>query len=137
MTDVERARRAFQGTVYATELTGCVIDEVGDGWAVCLLELQDKHMNSLGIPMGGAVFTLADYAFGVASNFDRDVFVSTSADVHFLTPAKGRILRAEAREVRSGRRTCLFSVTVTDEKGTNVAYLTVAGMWVAARNRNK
>ena len=137
MTDVERARRVFQSTVYATELTGCVIEEVGNGRAVCTLRLEDKHLNSLGVPMGGAVFTLADFAFGVASNFDRDVFVSTAADVHFLSPAKGSALRAEAKEVRSGRRTCLFSVEVTDELGTNVAYLTVTGMWVAARNRNK
>ena len=134
MTDLERARKVFMTTTYATKQTGCVIDAVGPGYARCSLTLGAEHMNSLGVPMGGAVFTLADFAFGVASNFDRDVFVSRSAQIHFLAPAAGRVLYAEAREIRSGRRTCLFSVTVTDDVGTNVAYVTVSGSKVKERS---
>ncbi len=133
MTDLERARRVFETTTFATGQAGCVIDAVGAGYALCSMALTPQHMNSLGVPMGGAVFTLADFAFGVASNFDRDVFVSSSAEIHFLAPAKGAVLRAEAREIRSGRRTCLFAVTVTDELGTQVAYVTVSGMRTAER----
>ena len=87
--------------------------------------------------MGGAIFTLADFSFAVASNFDRDVYVATSADVHFLSSAKGTILRAEAREIRCGRRTCLFGVTITDELETQVAYVTVSGMLVQTRRRKE
>lgn len=83
--------------------------------------------------MGGAIFTLADFAFGVASNFDRDVFVSTAADVHFIAEARGDILTAEAKELRAGRRTCLFSVEVSDERGARVAYMTISGMLVRER----
>lgn len=133
--DTERARQVFQKTTFATEVTGCVIDEAAPGYALCSLALEPRHMNALGNPMGGVVFTLADFAFGVASNFDRDVFVSTTADVHFLAAARGKILRAEAREIRCGRRTCLFSVTVTDDLGTDVAYLTMAGIWAAGRKK--
>ena len=42
-------------------------------------------------------------------------------------------LLAEAEEIRCGRRTCLYGVTVTDELGTQVAYLTIAGMLVQKR----
>ena len=134
MTDLERARKVFMTTTYATDLTGCVIDAVANGYARCSLTLGQEHMNSLGVPMGGAVFTLADFAFGVASNFDRDVFVSRSAQIHFLAPARGKTLYAEASEIRSGRRTCLFSVAVTDDEGTDVAYVTVSGSPVKERS---
>lgn len=134
MTDLERARKVFMTTTFATERTGCVIDDVSDGYARCSLTLGPEHMNSLGVPMGGAVFTLADFAFGVASNFDRDVFVSRSADIHFLAPARGATLYAEAREIRSGRRTCLFSVTVSDDLGATVAHVTISGSKVKDRS---
>ena len=133
MTDLERARAVFMKTPFAAGLTGCEIEDAGQGRAVCSLALGPQHMNALGQPMGGAIFTLADFAFGVASNFDRDVYVSTSADVHFLAAAKGTTLLAEAEEIRCGRRTCLYGVTVTDELGTQVAYITIAGMLVQKR----
>ena len=135
MTDLDRARRVFSRTVFATETTGCVIDAVGPGYARCSLRVGPGHLNALGHPMGGAVFTLADFAFGVASNFDRDVFVTTSAEVHFLTAARGEVLTAEAREIRSGRRTCLFEIRVRDELGTEAAYLTMSGLKTAERKR--
>lgn len=135
MTDLERARSVFMKTPFAAQVVGCTIEEAGEGRARCALRLGPEHNNALGQPMGGAIFTLADFAFGVASNFDRDVFVSTSADVHFLAAAKGSVLTAEAREIRSGRRTCLFSVEVTDDRGVRVAYMTISGRLLRARKQ--
>ena len=134
MTDTERARKVFGKTPFAAE-TGCRIEEAKEGYALCSLEVQARHHNALGLPMGGAVFTLADYAFGIASNFDRDVFLSTGADVHFLRAAKGSVLYAEAKEVRSGRRTCLYTVEVRDELGTDVAYMTFSGCLYRTRKQ--
>lgn len=136
MTDLERARAVFGRDNFAAE-TGCVIEVAEAGYSRCSLALETRHRNALGAPMGGAIFTLADFAYAVASNFDRDVYVSTSADVHFLSSARGSVLRAEAREIRCGRRTCLFGITVTDELGTQVAYMTIAGMLVQMRRRKE
>lgn len=136
MTDLERARELFKTTVYATEVTGCVIEEIRPDYARCTVELQPKHMNTLGIPMGGAVFTLADFTFGICANFDKDVFVTASADSHFMAPCRGKTMIAEAREIRSGRRTCLYSVTVTDELGTDIAYFTFSGVRAKSRKLN-
>ena len=135
MTDVERATEIFKTTVYATELTGVVIDEIRPDYFRCHFDIDARHMNTLVIAMGGAVFPLPDFAFGICANFDKDVFVTASADSHFLAPAKGKRLIAEAREIRSGRRTCLFSVTVTDELGTDVAYFTFSGIHAGERKK--
>lgn len=135
MTDLERAREIFDRTAFATERAGCVIDAVEPGWARCSMALTPEHMNPLGVPMGGAIFTLADFAFGVASNFGRDVFVSSSAEIHFLASSRGSVLYAEAKEIRSGRKTCLFSVDVTDDLGVRVACVTVSGIKIRERGK--
>ena len=135
MTDLERARAIFDKTTFATQQAGCVLEAVSPGYAKCSMAIGPEHMNPLGVPMGGAVFTLADFAFGVASNFDRDVFVSSSAEIHFLASARGSSLYAEAKEIRSGRRTCLFAITVTDDMGTNVAYVTISGIKIKERKK--
>jgi hypothetical protein len=77
--------------------------------------------------MGGAIFTLADFAFAVASNFQRSVTVAQAAQITYLAAAKGTVLFAEAREVRSGHSTCFFQADITDEFGTKVAFFTGNG----------
>lgn len=133
MTDLERARRVFGTVGYATELTGCVIEAVGDGCARCSLKIEDKHRNGLGLAMGGAIYTLADMAYAVAANFDRDTFVTTSSSIYFLKSAAGGTLTATAREIRSGRRSCLFEVQVCDDAGELVARATIGGTKIRTR----
>ncbi len=136
MTDLERARAIFeqQGT-FAEGLVGCRIDAVADGYALCSLELQQRHLNGLGSAMGGVIFTLADYAYAVASNFDRDVFVTSASNIRFLKAAHGGRITAEAREIRSGRRSCLFEVAVRDENGELLALAEVAGTLTVERTK--
>ena len=88
-------------------------------------------MNANGTPMGGAIFTLADFAFAVAANgFAERVTVSQHASVTFLAPAKGKELRAEATCLKAGRTLCLYEVRITDELGVCVAHVTVNGFTV-------
>lgn len=133
MTDLERARKVFGTVGYAMELTGCVIEEVAPGFARCSLKIEDKHRNGLGHVMGGAIYTLADMAYAVASNFDRDVFVTSSSHIYFLKSADTGTLTATAREIRSGRQTCLFEVEIRDDLGDEVAHATVGGTLIKRR----
>ena len=48
MTDLEKAREFFGGDLYATKMTGIQIDEVGEHYARCSLELTDDHRNAYG-----------------------------------------------------------------------------------------
>ena len=89
---------------------------------------QSLVMRSAGTPQGGAVFTLADFAFAVACNgFADRIAVSLQHDITYLAPAKGKTLIAEAIRQKAGRSTCFCTVDVTDDLGTHVAYMTVNG----------
>lgn len=123
MPTLDDLKKRFQDDRYATRLTGAEIREAEPGRAVCGLALRPDHMNANNAPMGGAVFTLADFAFAVAANgFADRVTVSQHVSVTFLSPAKGRELLAEARCLKAGRTTCLYQVDVRDDKGTYVAH---------------
>ncbi len=131
MTDSEnlgKAREFFSGDLYATETTGIVIDEVGEHYARCSLEISRKHQNAYGGVMGGATFTLADYTFAVASNFNQPQTVSVTSQINFIGMAKGKKLISEARLIKDGRSTCLYTIEITDELGTKVAFVTISGM---------
>jgi acyl-CoA thioesterase len=130
MTDLEQARDYFSHDRFATECAGAVIETAEPGHAVCTLDIQPQHCNALGKPMGGLIFTLADFAFAVASNFHQPATVSLTNQITFLSPAKGHRLLADARAVKSGRSTCYYQVNVTDELGTQVAAMTVNGFVV-------
>ena len=131
MPTLDQIRACFSGDRYATETTGVTIQEAQPGRAVCTLPLRPALLNANHTPMGGAIFTLADFAFAVAVNgHSPTVTVSQHASVTFLSPAKGQTLIATASCLKAGRRTCLYAVEVTDELGTYVAHVTVNGFTV-------
>ncbi|MBE6354756.1 PaaI family thioesterase [Treponema sp.] len=131
MTDLEKAREFFGKDTYASETTGIVIEEVAEHYAVCSLVITDAHKNAYGGVMGGAIFTLADYTFAVASNFNSVQTVSVSSNVSFIGAAKGTKLTARSSLIKDGRSTCLYSIEINDELGTKVAFVTINGMKLA------
>ena len=130
MPTIEELTERFKGDRFAA-LAGAEIREAEPGRALCAMPLRPCHMNANNSPMGGAVFTLADFAYAVASNgFTDKIIVSQQIAITFLAPAKGTELLAEAKCLKSGRSTCLYQVDVRDELGTYVAHATVNGFTV-------
>lgn len=131
MGTLEEAREEFSKDLYATELSGAVIDEIGDNYARCSMELTEKHKNAYGGIMGGAIYTLADFAFAVASNFGKEAAtVSVVGQASFMSQPKGNVLIAEARLIKDGRSNCFYDVTVTDEHDRIVAVVNFNGAHV-------
>ena len=126
---LDEVRERFSKDRFAT-VNGAVIETVDEGFARCSMELNDTHRNALGAVMGGAIFTLADFAFAVASNWNKDPRVSLTASISFLGRAKGNKLIAEASKIREGRRTCCYEIIVSDELGSQVAHMTSNGFIV-------
>ena len=127
---LKQMQERFARDRYASEGLEAVIEEAGDGFARCTMEILPRHCNALGIPMGGVLFTLADFAFAVSANQNGREVVTQTSQITFLTPARGRRLTAEARRKKDGRKTCFYEVTVKDELGTEVAFVTVSGFVV-------
>ncbi len=125
-SELNEARAFFEGDRFCM-VNGAVIDEIGPDYAVCSLEVTDRHRNALGNVMGGAVFMLADFAFAVASNFGHQPTVTTTSQISFLRGAKGDKLYARSERVRAGRSVVFYETSVTDSTGTLVARVTATG----------
>ena len=127
MSDTERALDFFKNDHFASETASIEIKYAAKNEAICFMNIEKKHLNAVGTVMGGAIFTLADYAFAIASNFDNVQTVSLASSISFLNVAKGSVLTAKAKCIKDGRSSCVFAVEVFDDLGTDVAYVTING----------
>ena len=128
MKDLLSARARFKDDIYATETTGIIIEDAYENYSKCSMKINRLHLNAVGRVMGGAVFTLADFAFAVAANTEETVTVSLTSEVRFLSAGSGNTLTAEAKCLKSGRTSCAFDITVADDKGTLVAVVAATGL---------
>ncbi len=117
--------RAYFSRDHFAAAAGCVIDDATPGHAVVRMPLRDDlHRNAQGSVMGGAIFTLADFALAVASNVGQAPTVSVSNQIEFLSAARGTRLVATCEADRSGRALGFYTTDVYDELGTHVARMT-------------
>jgi len=116
-------RSYFGGDRFAAR-SGIELLEVEEGRALARLAVGGDHLNAAGVVQGGAVFTLADFAFAAASNSRGNVALAIEAHVTFLRAVREGVLLAEAREEWGSRRLSTCTVRVTDEKGELVALFT-------------
>ena len=125
---LEEVQRVFRNDRFATEACGCRVVEASRGHAVCEFDITPGHRNEKGGVMGGAIFTVADLAFAVASNVGEPVTVSVSSSIEFMSAAKGEKLIATADVDKNGRTLGFYNCLVTDELGTPVARVTQTAM---------
>lgn len=123
---VEEAQEYFRGDHFATD-NGMRIEEIGDGTSVCSMEITERHRNANHRVMGGAIFTLADFAFAAASNNVHVQTVAQQVSVNFLSGSRGTRLTARAKCRRDGRKTAVYNVDVTDDLGCDIAELVFTG----------
>ena len=134
MGTLEEAREEFSKDLYATELTGAVIEEIGENYAKCSMKLEKRHRNAYGGIMGGAIYTLADFAFAVASNFGKEyATVSVVGQASFMSASKGNVLYAEARLLKDGKSSCFYEVRVTDDLDKLIAVVSFNGAHIGAK----
>jgi len=96
---------------------GMQIIESKDGYAKVAMKVAKNHTNALGFTHGGAIFSLADYAFAHACNFGDNVAVAAQVSINFLKPSiEGDTLTAEAIRVSEGKTSGLYHVTVKNQE---------------------
>lgn len=123
---VEEAREYFCRDRFATE-NGITLDELDAEHSVCSLVVADRHRNAFGGVMGGAIFTLADFAFATLTNGPGRVVVGQQVSISYLSSAKGSRLVATARYRKDGKSSCVVNVDVADETGRDIAQFVGTG----------
>jgi len=100
---------------------GIELLEVKSGTAKVRMEVKPFHINGVGLVHGGALFTLADFAFAAAANSHEEVAVAINASISYLKGIKTGTLYAEAEEISNSRKISVYSIKVTDEAGQLIA----------------
>jgi len=117
---MEKIKEFFKNDRFAGYI-GIELVEAGPGTAVARLKIEERHLNGVGIVHGGAVFSLADLAFAVASNSHGTVALAINADIAFLKAASEGVLTARAREVSRNRKLATYRIDVTDSDDEMIA----------------
>ena len=121
---LEEIESFFSQDRFATQATGCRVVEGSRGHAVTELELVEVHRNAMGSVMGGAIFTLADFALAIACNIGEKPTVSIDHTISLFNATKGTKLTATATCDKSGKRLGFYTVKVTDDLGKDIAKMT-------------
>jgi len=130
--DLEQVRNFFKNDRFATG-NGIVIDSAEQDCVVCGMELREEHRNAAGGVQGGAIFTLADFAFAVHCNLamvcgeHARLTVGQSCSISFLKSTKGRRLTATSTCVSKGRSISVYTIRVKDDLGVVIAEMLANG----------
>jgi acyl-CoA thioesterase len=100
---------------------GIELVDVSPGRATVRMEVDERHRNSHGTVHGGALFTLADTAFALASNAHGVPASAINATISYVTAASRGTLYAHAEEFSLNPKIATYTVTVTDDVGTRIA----------------
>ena len=106
---------------------GVELMEMQPGYAVAKMEITEKHLNGVNIIQGGAIFTLADFAFAAASNACGQITVGINANISYFKPSDGKTLIAVAKEVSSSHKIANYNVEVFNELKDHIAQLSITG----------
>jgi acyl-CoA thioesterase len=88
--------RIFNASEFA-RLLNMEIIEASEGYSRVVMDCAGK-LNPGGVAHGGAIFSLADQAFGIAANCCGTHRVAVSVSIQYIAPAKGKLI-AVARRV--------------------------------------
>jgi acyl-CoA thioesterase len=108
---------------FCVDVVGIELIEVSLGRARAKLEINEGHLNGLGIIQGGAIFTLADYALAAASNSHGTAAVLVSSNIAYFTAVSKGTLYAEAIEESFHSKLAIYTVRVTNSEGSLVALM--------------
>jgi uncharacterized protein (TIGR00369 family) len=101
----ERVALIFNRANFLRDL-GVRLGDIGPGWAVTELDVQERHLQQNGFVHAGVQATMADHTAGcaAASMIGPDEYVMTvEFKVNFLRPAAAGRLRCKAAVLKPGK----------------------------------
>jgi acyl-CoA thioesterase len=121
MTDISGYRRQFDKDEFAKS-AGITLTEASPGYAVAQMKVTAKHLNSVGTLHGGAMFTLADFTFAVASNAHGKLALAIQTEISFFKAIREGNLKAVAREISLHDKLGTYLVEIFNETGDIIAH---------------
>ena len=118
---MEEIKQYFSAQDLFAKHVGIELIEVTSGYAKTSMKIEPHHFNGAKTVHGGAIFTLADFAFAVASNSHGNLAMGINTSVSFVKAATSGTLYAEAREQSLNPKLASYSVQVTDDDNETVA----------------
>ena len=117
---MDTVKRFFKKDKFA-ERANIKLLSVAPGQARAKMTLHPHHLNGYGTVQGGAIFTLADFAFAAASNSHGNVAIAINVSITFMKAGTTGTLWADAREVSKNFKLGSYTVEVKDDQGELVA----------------
>jgi phenylacetic acid degradation protein PaaD len=120
----ERMKRYLARDSYPVSL-GIECLDGAPGRSVVQMQVSERHLNHNGTCHGGAIFSLADTAFGLASNAYGVAAAGIDVHITYNVAAKlGDVLTATATEVSRNRKLGVYRIEVTKADGVLIAGFT-------------
>ena len=114
----ERVGRWMERNDRLARLLGMRLESVEPGHCRVSMEVTGDMLNAVGLTHGGATYSLADFAFAVASNSHGTVAVALATQMSYPAASRqGDRLIADARENNLGGKTGLYTIEVKTEAG--------------------
>lgn len=141
MTYIDKLNKRFSNDFFATKAakiklinaepidfyneTNCEATNV-----ICEMQIEDLHKNAAGGVMGGAIFTLADYAFAICANALNEFYVTVtvSSTINFIDACKGSKLIAKPECVKTGKNLCFYEIKIFDDLDNLISSVLMTGM---------
>ncbi|MBN1685682.1 MAG: hotdog fold thioesterase [Spirochaetales bacterium] len=110
----QRINEYIQRDRYARFL-GAEVEILKPGHSRVTLAVTDEMVNFHGFTHGGVIFSLADIAFGAASNSHGQTAVALNVGINFLkATTSGDRLIAQAEEQSATGPVALYDITIRD-----------------------
>ena len=118
---MQKIKEFFQKKDQFAKHVGIELVEAAKGKAKVRLKIKEHHLNGVNLVHGGAIFSLADFAFAVASNSHGTMALGINANISYVKSAEDGILTAEAIEVAKNSKLATYQINITNEKDDLIA----------------
>lgn len=116
----EKIGEFFKKDIFAAR-NGIHLLENRPGYAKAHLKVTPEHYNAAGVVQGGALFTLADFAFAVAVNSYGNTALSIQSNISFYKSTTAGELTAVAKELSKSRKLANYQVEIYNDSNELIA----------------
>ncbi len=121
---MQKLQHFFEENDRFAKLLGFRVEAFEKGSATVSAVIQEEHLNAANVVHGGFLFSLADYAFALASNSHNILSLSISSNIMFQKAKPSGILFAYAKELSDGKKIATYEVRICDEQESIIATFT-------------